>query len=56
VTLEEMVHHVRASARGVKQALLVADMPFTSYEAAPWEAAKAAGRFIKAGWSDHQET
>jgi 3-methyl-2-oxobutanoate hydroxymethyltransferase len=49
VTLEEMLHHVRASARGVRQALLVADMPFLSYEAAPWQAAQAAGRFVKEG-------
>jgi len=49
VTLEEMIHHVRASSRGVKQALLVADMPFQTYEAAPWKAAVAAGRFLKEG-------
>lgn len=49
VTLEEMIHHVRASSRGVKRALLVADMPFQSYEAAPWQAAVAAGRFVKEG-------
>lgn len=49
VTLDEMLHHVRASARGITNALLVADMPFLSYEAAPWEAARAAGRFIKEG-------
>lgn len=47
VTLDEMIHHVRASARGVSRAMLVADMPFQSYEAAPWEAAVAAGRFVK---------
>ena len=47
VTMDEMVHHTRASARGISSALLVADMPFFSYEAAPWEAAKAAGRFVK---------
>jgi 3-methyl-2-oxobutanoate hydroxymethyltransferase len=49
VTLEEMLHHVRASARGISRALLVADMPFLSYEAAPWLAAQAAGRFVKEG-------
>ncbi len=49
VTLDEMVHHTRAAARGVTHALLVADMPFHSYEAAPWQAAVAAGRLIKEG-------
>jgi 3-methyl-2-oxobutanoate hydroxymethyltransferase len=49
VTVDEMLHHVRASARGVHSALLVADMPFHSYEAAPWKAVLAAGRFIKEG-------
>lgn len=49
VTMEEMLHHVRSSARGVKRAFLVADMPFSTYEAAPWQAAVAAGRFVKEG-------
>lgn len=49
VTLDEMLHHVKASSRGVKKALLVADMPFQTYEAAPWIAAQSAGRFIKEG-------
>lgn len=49
VSMDEMIHHTRAASRGVKQALLVADMPFHSYEAAPWKAAVAAGRFIKEG-------
>jgi 3-methyl-2-oxobutanoate hydroxymethyltransferase len=49
ITMDEMIHHVRASARGIKKALLVADMPFHSYEAAPWKAAQNAGRFIKEG-------
>ncbi|MFN0117190.1 MAG: 3-methyl-2-oxobutanoate hydroxymethyltransferase [Elusimicrobiota bacterium] len=49
VTIEEMLHHVKASSRGIKNALLVADMPFMSYEMAPWEAAKTAGKFIKSG-------
>jgi 3-methyl-2-oxobutanoate hydroxymethyltransferase len=47
VTLEEMIHHTHAASRGINRALLVADMPFQSYEAAPWEAAIAAGRFVK---------
>ena len=49
VSLEEMIHHTRASARGVKKAFLVADMPFQSYECAPWQAAQSAGRLIKTG-------
>jgi 3-methyl-2-oxobutanoate hydroxymethyltransferase len=49
ISLDEMVHHTRAAARGVDRALLVADMPFQSYEAAPWIAAKSAGRLIKEG-------
>jgi len=49
VTVPEMLHHVRAASRGIQKALLVADMPFLSYEAAPWEAALTAGRFMKEG-------
>ena len=49
VTMDEMMHHVRASARGLQTPLLVADMPFQSYEWAPWQAAQSAGRFIKEG-------
>src|SRR6266852_5441407 len=35
VTIEEMLHHTRAAHRGVKHALLVADMPFGSYQSDP---------------------
>lgn len=49
ITVDEMMHHVKASARSIKQALLVADLPFLSYETAPWQAAQTAGRFIKEG-------
>jgi len=49
VTMEEMLHHVRATRRGVRRALLVADMPFLSYQATPGDAIRNAGRFIKAG-------
>src|SRR5881392_1601602 len=48
VTLEEMLHHTRAVARGVKRALLVADMPIHTYEA-PEQAVKTAKQFIDAG-------
>ena len=47
VTLEEMLHHTRAVRRGVRRALLVADMPFGSYHASTAQAITNAARFIK---------
>jgi 3-methyl-2-oxobutanoate hydroxymethyltransferase len=52
VTLEEMLHHVRAAKRGNSRALFVADMPFLTYEFDPVEAVRAAGRFIKEGGAE----
>ncbi len=49
VTMEEMLHHARAVARGAKAALLVGDMPFMSYQADAAEAVRNAGRFLQAG-------
>jgi len=46
VGMEEMIHHSKAVRRGVKQALLVGDMPFESYQINPEEAVKNARRFI----------
>ena len=48
VTLEEMLHHTRAVARGVKRALLVADMPIHTYDT-PREAVATAKQFVEAG-------
>jgi len=48
VTLDEMLHHTRAAARGVKRALLVADMPIRTYET-PAQAVETARRFVDAG-------
>jgi len=48
VTLEEMVHHTRAVARGVKRALLVADMPIHTYDT-PAEAVVTARTLVDAG-------
>src|SRR5947207_15653748 len=48
VTLDEMLHHTRAAARGVKQALLVADMPIHTYDTRE-QALATARRFIDAG-------
>jgi 3-methyl-2-oxobutanoate hydroxymethyltransferase len=47
VTLEEMLHHTRAVRRGVRRALLVADMPFGSYHADNAESLRHAVRFVK---------
>src|SRR5213596_1521993 len=48
VTLDEMLHHTRAVARGVKQALLVADMPIHTYDT-PKQAVETAKQFVVAG-------
>src|SRR6202171_1102344 len=47
VTLEEMLHHTRAVRRGTRHALLVADMPFGSYQGDTAEAVRNAIRFVK---------
>ena len=47
VTIDEMLHHTRAAHRGVKHALLIADMPFGSYQSDPIEAVRNASRFVK---------
>jgi 3-methyl-2-oxobutanoate hydroxymethyltransferase len=52
VTMDEMLHHARAVARGAKRALLVADMPFLSYQAEIAEAVRNAGRFLKEAGMD----
>ena len=49
VTMEEMIYHTRAVARGTQQALIVADMPFMSYQADLSDARRNAGRLIKEG-------
>lgn len=49
VTMDEMIYHTRAVARGIKQALVVADMPFLSYQVDIAEARRNAGRLIKEG-------
>ncbi|OGO12977.1 MAG: 3-methyl-2-oxobutanoate hydroxymethyltransferase [Chloroflexi bacterium RBG_13_68_17] len=47
VTMDEMLHHCKAVARGARFALLVGDMPFLSYQISPPEAVRNAGRFIQ---------
>ncbi len=52
VTIEEMLHHTRAVARGVKNALVIADMPFMSYQLSPRQALENAGRLLKEAGAD----
>src|SRR6201997_485003 len=47
VTMDEMLHHTRAVRRGVKHALLLADMPYGSYHVSTDEAIRNAARFVK---------
>lgn len=47
VTVEEMIHHGRAVAKGAKNALVVVDMPFMSYQTSVYDAVVNAGRIMK---------
>lgn len=47
VTLDEMLHHTRAVARGAKRAMVVGDMPFGTYQDSPSQAMASAMRFLK---------
>jgi 3-methyl-2-oxobutanoate hydroxymethyltransferase len=49
VTMDQMVHHCRAVARGASKALVVADMPFLSYQAEVQQAVRNAGRLLQEG-------
>ena len=49
VTMEDMIHHSKAVARGVKNSLLVTDMPFMSYQTSVYDAVVNAGRLVKEG-------
>lgn len=52
VTMEEMLHHCRAVARGARYALLIGDMPFMTYQVSVEEAVKNAGRFLQEAGMD----
>ena len=52
VTMDEMLHHARAVARGAKAPLLVGDMPFMSYQVSVEDAVRNAGRFLQQGGMD----
>ena len=49
LTMDEMLHHCRAVARGAKHTFLIGDLPFMSYQAEKVEAVRNAGRIIKEG-------
>lgn len=49
VTMEDMIHHTAAVARGTQNALLIADMPFMSYQTSVYDAVVNAGRLMKEG-------
>jgi len=49
VTVDDMIHHTRAVARGTQRALVVGDMPYLSYHVSIEESVRNAGAFIRAG-------
>jgi 3-methyl-2-oxobutanoate hydroxymethyltransferase len=51
ITMEEMLYHTKVVCRAVKNALVVADMPFLSYQTSVADAVRNAGRFLKTGAS-----
>lgn len=52
VTMEDMLHHSKAVARGAKAAFLIGDMPFMSYQISVQEAVRNAGRFLQEAGMD----
>jgi len=52
VTMDDMLHHSRAVARGAQYALLIGDMPFMSYQASSEDAVRNAGRFLQEAGMD----
>ena len=49
VTLEDMIHHIKAVVRGTQHALVIGDLPFGSYNEGPAQAVRSATRLIKEG-------
>jgi 3-methyl-2-oxobutanoate hydroxymethyltransferase len=49
VTLDEMIYHTRLVVRGVRRSLVVADLPFMTYQVSPQQALENAGRLLKEG-------
>ncbi|NJD04188.1 MAG: 3-methyl-2-oxobutanoate hydroxymethyltransferase [Ruminiclostridium sp.] len=49
VTMEDMIHHMKAVARGTKRAMLIGDMPFLSYHTGKYESVRNGGRLVSEG-------
>jgi 3-methyl-2-oxobutanoate hydroxymethyltransferase len=49
VTLRDIIYHTQCVARGAKRALVIADLPFLSYQVSPRQAVRSAGKLLKAG-------
>src|SRR3954464_8850234 len=47
VTLDEMIYHTKCAVRGVRRALVIADLPFLTYQVSPRQAVRSAGRLLK---------
>ena len=52
VTMSDMIHHTRACSRGVRQALLISDLPFMSYQVSVTQAVANAGRLVQEGHAE----
>lgn len=52
VTMEDMIHHSKAVSRGAKNALVITDMPFMSYQTSVYDSVVNAGRLVKEGRAD----
>ena len=52
ITMEEMLHHVKAVSGKSQYSMVVADMPFMSYQISSQQAVENAGRFLKEGGAD----
>lgn len=52
VTVDDIIYHTKSVARGAKQALIIADMPFLSYHVSKEEAVRNAGRLVKEGGAE----
>ncbi|MDD4028378.1 MAG: 3-methyl-2-oxobutanoate hydroxymethyltransferase [Caldisericia bacterium] len=52
VTMEDMIHHAKAVSKGTRNALLVVDMPFMSYQTSAYDAVVNAGRLVQEGHAE----